>query len=72
MQNRLFHLTRWRLAGWYAGVMGVILSLCGLTVYKLMVDVHWVALEREMESIAQALQENIEPALKPAILNLKN
>lgn len=64
MQNRLFRLTRWRLAGWYAGVMGLILSLCGFTVYKLMIDVRWVAIEREMESVAEALQESIEPALK--------
>jgi len=29
-QNELFNRTRWRLASWYAGVMGIILSLCSL------------------------------------------
>ncbi|MEQ8536787.1 MAG: hypothetical protein RIB93_04895 [Coleofasciculus sp. D1-CHI-01] len=31
-QNRLFRSTRWRLAGWYAGVMGLILGVSGFWV----------------------------------------
>lgn len=64
MQNRLFHLTRWRLAGWYAGVMGIILGLCGLGVYQAIVHAHWVALDSELESVAGTLHDSIEPILK--------
>ena len=32
--QQLFRQTRWRLAYWYAGVMGVILGLSGLGVYE--------------------------------------
>ncbi len=63
MQNKPFHLTRWRLAGWYAGVMALILSLGGLLVYRLIAHVQWVSMEQEMETVAEALQETVEPAL---------
>ena len=33
-QNKLFGQTRWRLAIWYAGIMGAILVLCGLGIYQ--------------------------------------
>lgn len=62
--NKLFQLTRWRLAGWYAGVMGVILSLCGLGIYEAIAHAHWVTLDRELESVAGTLHDSLEPTLK--------
>lgn len=64
MQSRLFSLTRWRLAFWYAGVMGIILGLCGLGVYQAITHAHWVALDRELESVAGTLHDSIELKLK--------
>ena len=43
-QNKLFNNTRTSLALWYAGVMGLILSLLGMGVYKAISHAHWVAL----------------------------
>ncbi|MBD2041673.1 two-component system sensor histidine kinase RppB [Microcoleus sp. FACHB-672] len=63
-QNKLFQLTRWRLASWYAGVMGLILSLCGLGVYEAITHAHWVTIDRELESVAGTLHDSIEPLLK--------
>lgn len=48
----LFRRSRLRLALWYAGVMGVILSVSGLGMYRAMVQTNWAAMEREIESIA--------------------
>ncbi len=63
-QNRLFHLTRWRLAAWYGVVMGFILGLCGLGVYQAIVHAHWQTLDRELESVAGTLHDSIENTLK--------
>ena len=63
-QNELFNRTRWRLASWYAGVMGVILSLCGLGVYEAIAHAHWVTLDRELKSVAGTLHDSIEPILQ--------
>lgn len=63
-QNKLFQLTRWRLALWYAVVMGFILGLCGLGVYQAIVHAHWQTLERELESVAGTLHDSIENTLK--------
>lgn len=62
-QNKLFHLTRWRLALWYGGVMGFILGLCGLGVYQAIVHAHWQTLDRELESVAGTLHDSIESTL---------
>lgn len=64
MQNRLFNLTRTRLAVWYAVVMGLILSLCGLAAYNAIAHTHWVTLKRELESVAGTLHDSMEPTLK--------
>ena len=64
MQSRLFYLTRWRLASWYALVMGLILSVCGLGVYQAIAHAHWVALEGELNSVAGTLHDSIEQTLK--------
>jgi signal transduction histidine kinase len=63
-QNTLFQQTRWRLASWYAGVMGLILSLCGFGVYEAISHAHWVTAARELESVAGTLHDSIEPTLK--------
>ncbi|MFE1746824.1 two-component system sensor histidine kinase RppB [Coleofasciculus sp. H7-2] len=63
-ENKLFQLTRWRLAGWYAGVMGVILSLCGVAVSEAIARANWVALDRELESVAGTLHDSMEPILQ--------
>lgn len=63
-QNKLFNLTQWRLAGWYTGVMSLILSLCAIGLYEAIAHAHWVALNRELESVAGTLHDSIEPTLK--------
>ena len=63
-QNKLFNQTRWRLALSIAGVMGLILSLLGFGVYKAIAHAHWVALDRELESVAGTLHDSLELKLK--------
>ena len=63
-QNKLFSQTRWRLAGWYALVMGVILGLCGFGLYQAINHAHWQTLDRELESVAGTLHDSIENTLK--------
>lgn len=60
-QNKLFNLTRVRLALWYALVMAVILSLCGFGAVS---HADWVALDRELESVAGTIHDSIELKLK--------
>ncbi|MGB7416148.1 MAG: two-component system sensor histidine kinase RppB [Thermosynechococcaceae cyanobacterium] len=59
----LFWQSRLRLALWYAGVMGIILGLSGLGIYRAMVQSNWDAMEREIESIAGTLHDSVEPLL---------
>ena len=59
-QNKLFNRTRTRLALWYAGVMGLILSLSGFGVYEAIAHAHQVAVDRELESVAGTLHDSIE------------
>lgn len=61
--HQLFRRSRIRLALWYALVMGAILSLSGLGMYRSLVQSSWEALEREMESIAGTLHDSLEPML---------
>jgi two-component system, OmpR family, Ni(II)-sensor and/or redox sensor kinase NrsS len=61
--HQLFRRSRIRLALWYALVMGVILSLSGLGMYRSLVQSNWAAMEREMESIAGTLHDSLEPML---------
>jgi len=63
-QNKLFSRTRARLAFWYAIVMGLILSLCGFAVYRAMFHVHWLALDRELQSVAGTLHDGLELKLQ--------
>lgn len=61
--HQLFRRSRTRLALWYALVMGAILSLSGLGMYRSLVQSNWAAMEREMESIAGTLHDSLEPML---------
>ena len=63
-RSKLFNLSRRRLAIWYAGVMGVILSAGGLVFYHMIAQAHWHALHRELESVAGTLHDGLEPVLK--------
>ena len=62
-QNKLFNHTRAQLAAWYAGVMGLILSLSGLTTHQLLAIAHWHAVEQELASISGTLHDTLEPKL---------
>ena len=62
--NKLFGQTRWRLATWYAGIMGAILVLCGLGVYKALTYAHRLTITQELESIANNFHETLEPILE--------
>lgn len=63
-QNKLFAKTRLKLAIWYAGVMGLILSLCGFGLYHSIVHAHWQTLDRELETVTGTLHDSIEIKLK--------
>ncbi|MBW3586418.1 MAG: HAMP domain-containing histidine kinase [Cyanobacteria bacterium 0813] len=63
-QNKLFNRTRWQLALSYAAVMGLILSLLGLGVYEAIAHAHWVAIDRELESVAGTLHDSLETKLQ--------
>ena len=63
-QNPLFSRTRWRLAGWYAGVIGCILGLCGLGVYHLVALANRETIDSGLESVANALHDSLEPVLQ--------
>ncbi|QUS60903.1 two-component system sensor histidine kinase RppB [Synechocystis sp. PCC 7338] len=62
-KNRLFNLSRWRLASYYAGVMGLILGFCGLAVYEMTSQDHWRLLDQELTSLAGTLHDGLEPLL---------
>ncbi len=63
-KTKLFRQTRISLAISYAGVMGLILSLFGFGTYKAISHAHWLALDRELESLAGALHDSLELKLK--------
>ncbi len=63
-QNKLFNRTRSQLAISYAAVMGLILSLLGFGVYKAIAHAHWVAIDRELASVAGTLHDSLELKLQ--------
>lgn len=63
-QSQLFNRTRLKLAAWYAGVMGVILSGCAIAVYFHMAQMQWKAIDSEIETLAGTLHDSIEPVLE--------
>lgn len=64
MQTRLFRRTRLQLAGWYAVVMGLILSLCGLVIYQVIIRTYEDSVDRELKSVAETLHNGIELNLR--------
>lgn len=62
-QNQLFQQSRFRLAAWYAGVMGVILALLGLGMYRAIAHAHEVTIDREIKSVADALKNALKVTL---------
>ncbi len=60
---QLFRRSRMRLALSYAGVMAVILSLAGFSMYRFLIQSNWEAIEREMESITGTLHDSLKPML---------
>jgi signal transduction histidine kinase len=63
-QNKLFNRTRSQLAISYAAVMGLILSLLGFGVYKAIAHAHWIAIDRELKSVAGTLHDSLEIKLQ--------
>ena len=63
-QNKLFNRTRSQLALSYAAVMGLILSLLGFGVYRAIAHAHWIAIDRELESVAGTLHDSLEIKLQ--------
>lgn len=63
-RNKLFAQTQLRLALWYASVMGLILSLCGVGIYEAIAHAHWTTLEAELETVTGTLHDSIEPTLQ--------
>lgn len=59
-QYQLFRQSRLRLAIWYAGVMGTILTLLGLGVYQAISHAHEVTIDREIKSVADAVHDAVE------------
>jgi two-component system OmpR family sensor kinase len=62
--NQVFHSTRLRLAGLYAGTMGVILTLCGIVFYQAMAHSHLSELNHRIESVAGTLHDGLEASLR--------
>jgi signal transduction histidine kinase len=62
--NKLFWQTRWRLAVLYVGVMGIILGISGVQLYRMAAAAHQTVLDRELESLAKSLQTNLEYTLR--------
>lgn len=60
MQTQLFRRTRLQLAGWYAVVMGLILSLGGLTIYQVIIRAYSDSIDRELKAVTETLHNGIE------------
>lgn len=60
MQTQLFKQTRLQLAGWYAVVMGLTLSLGALMLYQIIIRAYSDAIDQELESVAETLHNGIE------------
>lgn len=62
--NSLFQKTRLRLACWYAGAIGLLLSASGFVVYEVVSYIRWQVIDTQLESIAGTLHDGLEPYLK--------
>lgn len=63
-QNHLFTSTRWRLAGSYVVVMGLILSAFSIALYQMVRHAHLQSQDRELEVFSGVLHDSLEPILK--------
>lgn len=63
MNDKLFHLTRARLTGYYVAVMALILNFGGIAFDRAITGARWHALHRELESVAGTLHDGLEPNL---------
>lgn len=63
-QNRLFDRTRWRLATWYAGMMGIVIILCASGVYHALIYAYRLTVSQELDLVANELHEILEPVLE--------
>ncbi len=61
--DRLFRQTRWRLAGWYAGVMGASLLVGGLFFYYCLKVVQSQWFDRTVEDLAGTIHDYLQPKL---------
>jgi len=61
--SSLFYRSRLRIASWYAGVMGIILALLGLGVYRAISHAHEITADRELKSVAESIYEGISPTI---------
>jgi len=69
-RNPIFVRTQWRLAGWYALAIGLLLSLCGFGLYQAVLHTQRYILRQKLESLAGTLHDTIEPVLEqPGKLN---
>ncbi|HEY9641297.1 MAG TPA: two-component system sensor histidine kinase RppB [Coleofasciculaceae cyanobacterium] len=62
--HQVFHTTRLRLAGLYAGTMGFILTLCAIGFYEAMDQSHVSELSHRIESVAGTLHDGLEASLQ--------
>ena len=62
--SQVFHSTRLRLAGLYAGTMGVILTICAVGFYEVMVHSHVSELNHRIESVVGTLHDGLEASLQ--------
>lgn len=62
--NQVFYSTRLRLAGLYAGTMGVILTLCGAGFYQAMAHSHLSEFNHRLEAVAGTLHDGLEASLQ--------
>ncbi|KAI9130095.1 two-component system sensor histidine kinase RppB [Acaryochloris sp. CCMEE 5410] len=69
-QRDPFNRTRWRLTGYYAGVMGLILALCGMGYYQITERQRLQALTQKIESSSGILHDSLGAVLlQPGRLN---
>ncbi len=62
--SQVFHSTRLRLAGLYAGTMGIILTICAVGFYEVMVHSHVSELNHRIESVVGTLHDGLEASLQ--------
>jgi signal transduction histidine kinase len=63
-QNSIFLKAQVSLAIWYAGVMGVILSLSGFGAYQVMAHAHWQGVDQKLLAVSGNLHDALEANLQ--------